>query len=878
MRRIIIATLAAFTSTMAHGQDDHGDATSSATCVAVPSATAGTINPGNDIDYFRFGVSETTAVVMETTGSLDTVGRFYDSNGRQVTGNHNSGEGGNFRIARTLSAGDYYVRVDSSRNHTGDYTLHLRGGDGSGDDHGDTRQTATCLSLPSATAGTINPGNDIDYFRFGVSETTAVVMETTGSLDTVGRLYDSNGRQVTGNHNSGEGGNFRIARELTQGEYYAYVGSYGGGTGDYSLQLRVDGVLSILTDGPSTVPPLATVPLTVLGGDPDAEYRLFMDLSGGGEFADDDTIEVTPVVSGGRLLVAAPLPETLAEGNAMRRFAVRVQERDGAAETTPLTFTLGRVNMPENLTGYPTVVLDVLLKGVYQGLDDPLLTVEAGAIDPGRSVRVAETLGLSMAYSDAQAEAILRSMFGVSITEASASGIGTAPSTHDALRRTGQAEVFCDVTAGDDLCDGYKDLAEVCVGDALNSSTVSEANSVFRRCVNVVITKIVPGWLGLGYLNRKIRSFGDFLSRTASRLVDHIADDAIKTASQKLFDSNAAARQIGLLKTLRTMPQTPAEAQEYYEALRGISQSLTERNPDLVAAVEREAATNGVGGDKRDALSDLVDEGDYHQSDAAGFADEGLEDVYTGEADVETLGSGDTGGAATCGAGYDEFTVDDKTSTCVWSSLVEPSCYAGSRQVSNPDLGGANACLYYSLDYLQPDGSCRENYTKVTFQGRETCRWAELGADRAAWYTLEKESGVESPQKPITDPAQWCWASAWSTERIWTVQLSYSCEAAVASVRERCPSCMTSVDIATNVDYGYHTAFLSERPCVAVAVNSAGGGVFTSRLSLSAAENDAVSLCRRETGRSCWITTTHDGVRASACGAAGERIDWLGSY
>ena len=93
---------AAFTSTMAHGQDDHGNATSAATTVSLPSATAGTIDPGNDIDYFRFAVSRTTAVVMETTGSLDTVGRLYDSNGTQLATNDDGGTGFNFRIADSL--------------------------------------------------------------------------------------------------------------------------------------------------------------------------------------------------------------------------------------------------------------------------------------------------------------------------------------------------------------------------------------------------------------------------------------------------------------------------------------------------------------------------------------------------------------------------------------------------------------------------------------------------------------------------------------------------------------------------------------------------------------------------------------------------------
>ena len=66
--------------------------------------------------------------------------------------------------------------------------------------------------------------------------------------------------------------------------------------------------------------------------------------------------------------------------------------------------------------------------------------------------------------------------------------------------------------------------------------------------------------------------------------------------------------------------------------------------------------------------------------------------------------------ATNCEPGYEEFPIDDETSTCVFESLVEPACYAGSRRVRRPDLGGADVCLYYSLDFFQPDGSCRQNY------------------------------------------------------------------------------------------------------------------------------------------------------------------------
>lgn len=68
------------------------------------------------------------------------------------------------------------------------------------------------------------------------------------------------------------------------------------------------------------------------------------------------------------------------------------------------------------------------------------------------------------------------------------------------------------------------------------------------------------------------------------------------------------------------------------------------------------------------------------------------------------------------------------------------NCYAGSPHVNRPDLGDANACLFF-----QPDSTCRENYAKVTFEGRETCRCAELRSDKASWYTLEKQQGVKIP-------------------------------------------------------------------------------------------------------------------------------------
>ena len=547
--------------------------------------------------------------------------------------------------------------------------------------------------------------------------------------------YPMNGRAVI----SGSG-EVRLARS---------VGDLAAWSMPWAQVAATGGALRITIAARSPVQPLQAVPITVAGA-AGAERRILVDLSGNRRFAADDTIEVAPVTTAaGQFLFAAPLPETLSAGNAARRFAVRIRERTETDETlsNALTLTLGETVVPAEFAGYPTVILDVVLKAVYEGLDDPLLTVEAGAIDPGRSVRTARALGLSTAYSDAQAAALLRSLFGISLVAPGSAATGPLgrrgePSSQGWGYRPLAAR--CEALATDALCNAYRRLLD-CVGDAIDdirSGRTGEDH--LARCGEIVKDDVVDAWNDYG---ERIRATGNFLRRSAPRLGHALGVG--RPPAQRIFDGNAAMRQVvGVNKTLRTAQQTTEDARETFGAMRDSLKALTEDNPALIAEAQREAAADGVDEAEREALFDLVEEADHHQSDATTI--EALEDVYTGEADVvDRLGTGGGGGNVTCGADYEEFPIDDETSTCVWSSLVEWNCYAGSRHVSNPDLGGSNACLYYSLDFFQQDGSCRENYANVRFLGRDTCRWEELGADKAAWYTLEKEHGVESPQAQL---------------------------------------------------------------------------------------------------------------------------------
>ena len=955
--------------------DDHGDSIREPTSVALPSETAGVINPGDDTDWFRFEAAASGEVAMETTGGLNTLGRLYDAGGNELAFDDNSGAGQNFRIRRRLDAGAYHLRVRSSGNATGSYTLrlsleedeqlarqwpHLRSlGDFNGDGRDDvllrhadgrwhyypmdgyrvlagdgaanlTRDLAwriagigdfdgdgkddvllrhedgrwyfypmdgrTVLAgrgtanLRSNLAWQVAGIGDFDgdgkddvllrheegrwhYYRMngrrplagsGAATITAALawsIAGVGDFNGDGRddvllrhedgrwyFYPMNGRtsmagrgtiprmtadlawQVTGIGDFDGDGRDDVLLRHEDGRWYFYPlngravrpGSGEGhlisdttrtvaGIGDMNGDGRADilvrrddggwhyypmnGRNRIVGEGPvglaadaawtlavptpaetvdglhiaadaRSAQPLQAVTLTLRGVAANADYDILLDLSGARSFADDDTIEVAPVkTAAGQLLFAAPLPETLAEGNAARRIAVRVRERAGDADATlsnTLMLALGETDVPDEFAGHPTVMMDVVLKAVYEGLDDPLLTVEAAAIEPGRSVRSARTLGLSTAYSDAQAQAMLQSLFGVSL-EASGAGGPSSGAAAAAAGRGRPAAVRCEFFAGDNLCDAGRRAFD-CVGDAFSGAFSGSDRDDLARCGRILKEDFVEALLER---TEKFLSFGNILRGAAPRLARVLG--AGRRPAQAVHDLNAAVRQgVGMNKTFRTvidraegLEMTVRERAEAlgqsFEALRGATRSLTENMPERIAAAEQEGGAEGLEGDEREAHYAIVEEGDHHYSDAAALETETLEDVYTGETDVvEALGTGSDGGGGTsggamCASGYQEFPVDDKTSTCVWESLVEPNCYAGSRHVRHPNLGGANDCLYYSLDYFQPDGACRENYAKVTFQGRETCRWAELGADKAAWYTLEREHGVESPQMPVRD-------------------------------------------------------------------------------------------------------------------------------
>ena len=223
--------------------DNHSDFRETATEVAVPSTTAGNLEPSRDSDYFRIVLQQPATLELHTTGDTDTYGVLYRSDGSSITENDDGGTANNFRISRNLAAGTYFLEVRGADIwETGAYSLEAAfagsdDGDDDGDDHGDSRETATEVAVPSSTAGSLETSGDLDYFRIILQRAATLDLRTTGSVDTYGSLYGEDGSLIAANDDGGINENFRITSALEAGTYFVEVEGFGSSdTGDYRLE------------------------------------------------------------------------------------------------------------------------------------------------------------------------------------------------------------------------------------------------------------------------------------------------------------------------------------------------------------------------------------------------------------------------------------------------------------------------------------------------------------------------------------------------------------------------------------------------------------------------------------------------------------------
>ena len=114
-----------FAGTGTPGEDQAGTL-EQASSVALNSSTSGVLEAGGDIDSFRVEVTQAGTLTVETTGSTDTVGQLWGADGQRLSEDDDGGSRLNFRLARQVAAGTYYIRVSGFGDASGAYVLSVR--------------------------------------------------------------------------------------------------------------------------------------------------------------------------------------------------------------------------------------------------------------------------------------------------------------------------------------------------------------------------------------------------------------------------------------------------------------------------------------------------------------------------------------------------------------------------------------------------------------------------------------------------------------------------------------------------------------------------------------------------------------------------------
>ncbi|MCR4315902.1 MAG: TlpA family protein disulfide reductase [Planctomycetes bacterium] len=191
----------------------------------------------NEEAVFAIRDFEGGRLIIETSGSLDTVLSLYDSNGRQVAENDDVARGDtNSRIAALGRAGeDYYFVVEGFDGEAGATSLHyeieIRDDlDGLAKDD---------LSSGDTVSGSFTRGGEIVYRLTLEGSSNPLVFQTTGRTDTLVEIYSAEGRLLAEHDDviPGENQISRIEINLGAGEYFVIVRGSGVAAGQFGLEV-----------------------------------------------------------------------------------------------------------------------------------------------------------------------------------------------------------------------------------------------------------------------------------------------------------------------------------------------------------------------------------------------------------------------------------------------------------------------------------------------------------------------------------------------------------------------------------------------------------------------------------------------------------------
>ena len=352
---------------------DHGHSTGQATPLPVGGSLRGQIDTGDEGDLFKFTLPTAGLYWVFTTGELDTKGRLgdaYNDLRETQTDGKTPRDMRQFSLIHDYQARTYHIRIRAEvEGATGTYTVHLR----SVAEPGDTKLAAQEVTLGQATGAILRVPGEVDYFRFTLTETTDVAIESAGWVHTRAQLLEEDETEIAAaqggyiarpSHGDNYFQGFMMRRTLSAGSYLLKVSSVPEDVFGFLDPVSPTGAYFLLIEEPAdpgssraTATPLAlrhTVAGRISSASDEDYYSLTVDK--------ETYVTITAVPYG----TSFPLVPTFfdADGTDLNAYVIRRQDYgyEGRREAFAIVTQLApgtyyvRVKAPDGGTGGPYVL------------------------------------------------------------------------------------------------------------------------------------------------------------------------------------------------------------------------------------------------------------------------------------------------------------------------------------------------------------------------------------------------------------------------------------------------------------------------------------------------------------------------------------------
>jgi len=204
-----------------------------------------TIHEEGDQDWFTLSPQESGLLSAETSGNMDTLMELYENGSSySLASNDDSGSGYNAKISYYVDAGKTYViKVSDYGSSTGDYSFRmLVDASMSNPVANNSMENAIPIDFGASLESMLISGMPGAWFSITVPGSGGEArIWTSGNMDTMVELYDSQNIFIDSDDDSGEDWNADLNLYLNGGAtYYIKVSEYDNAGGTYTLHTEFD--------------------------------------------------------------------------------------------------------------------------------------------------------------------------------------------------------------------------------------------------------------------------------------------------------------------------------------------------------------------------------------------------------------------------------------------------------------------------------------------------------------------------------------------------------------------------------------------------------------------------------------------------------------